>query len=80
LRHVANSQFTLARPVAVEQINGVPIRSLDEVVSAFEANRERFHRLEFEGMAGIEALEREKADAAHAEILKQYAIRRDRNL
>jgi len=80
LRHVANSQFTFTRPVAVDQINGIPIRSLGQVVSALGQNKERFHRLEFEGMTGIEALDREKADAAHAEILKQYAIRRDRSL
>jgi S1-C subfamily serine protease len=80
LRHPANSQFTFARPVAVDKINGIPIRSLADVVSALEGNHERFHLLEFEGAAGIEALDREKADAAHAEILKQYAIPRDRHL
>jgi len=80
LRHVANSQFNFAGPVAVDKINGQPIRSLSDVVSALEGNHGRFHRLEFEGASGIEALDREKADAAHAEILKQYAIRRDRNL
>jgi S1-C subfamily serine protease len=80
LRHVANSQLTFAGPVAVDKINGVPIRSLKDVVTALEGNHERFHHLQFEGAAGIEALDREKAGAAHAEILKQYAIRRDRNL
>ncbi len=80
MRHVANSQLTFAGPVAVDKINGIAIRSLSDVVSALEGNHERFHRLEFEGATGIEALDREKADAAHAEILKQYAIRRDRNL
>ena len=66
--------------MAVDKINGISVRSLSDVVSALEGNHERFHRLEFEGATGIEALDREKADAAHAEILKQYAIRRDRNL
>ena len=79
MRHVANSQLTFAGLVAVDRINGVPIRRLGDVVSALEGNHERFHRLEFEGASGIEALDREKADAAHAEILKQYAIHRDRN-
>jgi S1-C subfamily serine protease len=80
LRHVANSQLTFSGPVAVDKINGIAVRSLSDVVGALEGNHEPFHRLEFEGATGIEALDREKADAAHAEILKQYAIRRDRNL
>jgi hypothetical protein len=80
LRHAANSQLGFSGPVAVDKINGVPIRSLSDVVSAFEGNKERFHRLEFEDSAGIEVLDRDKAAAAHAEILKQYAIPRDRNL
>jgi PDZ domain-containing protein len=80
LRHAANSQLNFSGPVAVDKINDVPIRSLADVVKAFEGNHGRFHRLDFEGMTGIEVLDREKADAAHAAILKQYAIRADRNL
>jgi len=80
LRHVANSQLTFGGPVAVDKINDIAVRSLGDVVRALEGNHEPFHRLEFEGATGIEVLDREKADAAHAEILKQYAIRRDRNL
>jgi S1-C subfamily serine protease len=80
LRHAANSQFTFTGPVVVESINGVTLRGLSDVVAAFEGNQERFHRLRFEGAAGIEALDRARADAAHPEILKQYAIPRDRSL
>ena len=50
------------------------------MVEAFGANGERFHRIEFEGDGGIEALDRERAEAAHPEILKQYAIPHDRRL
>jgi hypothetical protein len=67
-------------PVAVEAINGHPIRSLEDVVEAFESNGREFDEIVFEGYAGIEALDREKASAAHEEILQQYAISRDRNL
>jgi S1-C subfamily serine protease len=80
LRHAVNSQMAVTTPVAVDRINGREVRSLADVVEAFAANRERFHRIEFEGDAGIEALDREKAEAAHAEILKQYAIPHDRHL
>jgi S1-C subfamily serine protease len=80
LRHAVNSQMSVTLPVGVEKINGRPIRSLADVVEAFASNRERFHRIQFEGDGGIEALDREKAEAAHPEILKQYAIPHDRKL
>jgi hypothetical protein len=50
------------------------------VVTALDGNQERFHRLEFEGASGIEVLERALATEAHAQILEQYAIARDRSL
>jgi S1-C subfamily serine protease len=80
LRHAANAQLTFNGPVVVERINGVTLRGLADVISAFASNQERFHRLEFEGTAGIEALDRDRAEAAHPQILRQYAIPRDRNL
>jgi hypothetical protein len=80
LRHAVNSQMTMALPLGVERINGRTIHSLADVVAAFAANGDRFHRIEFEGDGGIEALDREAADAAHPEILKQYAIPHDRKL
>jgi hypothetical protein len=78
LRHGVNSQMAVNPPIGVEQINGRPLRSLADVVEAFASNQERFHRIVFEADAGLEALDREKADAAHPEILRQYAIPRDR--
>jgi hypothetical protein len=80
LRHAVNSQMALSPPVGVERINGREIRSLADVTQAFAANTSRFHTIEFEGDGGIEALDREKAEAAHPEILKQYAIPHDRRL
>jgi S1-C subfamily serine protease len=80
LRHAVNSQMSVTGPVAVARINGRAIRSLADVIAAFGENKDRFHRIEFEGDAGIEALDREKAEAAHPEILRQYAIPHDRHL
>ena len=80
LRHAVNSQMALDAPVPVDKINDRPLRSLADVISAFDANRGRFHTIELGGDAGIEALDREKADAAHVEILRQYAILHDRHL
>jgi S1-C subfamily serine protease len=78
LRHGVNSQMSLTLPVGVERINGREIRSLADVSQAFAANTDRFHTIEFEGDGGIETLDRAKADAAHPEILRQYAISHDR--
>jgi hypothetical protein len=78
LRHAVNSQMSLQLPVGVERINGRPVRSLADVTTAFAAGNGRFHTIDLEGDGGIEALERDKADAAHLEILKQYAIPHDR--
>jgi hypothetical protein len=80
LRHSVNSRMSFSGPVAVESINGLPIRSLEDVVEAFDTCEGPFDEIVFEGPAGIEALDRAKARAAHEEILQQYAITRDRNL
>ena len=77
LRHAVNSQMSLNTPVGVEKINGQTIRSLADVTQAFSANHDRFHTIELEGDGGIEALDRARAEAAHPEILKQYAIPSD---
>jgi len=80
LRHAVNSRMSFSGPVAVDAINGRPIRSLEDVVEAFASGEGRYDEIVFEGYAGIEALDREKASAAHEEILQQYAIPRDRSL
>jgi S1-C subfamily serine protease len=80
LPHSVNSQMAWGGPVAVEAINGLPIRSLEDVVRAFDTGEGRFDEIVFEGDAGIEALDREQARAAHEEILQQYAITHDRRL
>jgi S1-C subfamily serine protease len=80
MRHRANAQLTFNGPVVVERINGMTLRGLSDVIEAFSRGQEPFHRLEFEGVAGMEALDRTRAEAAHPEILKQYAIPSDRNL
>jgi len=69
--------MSLNTPVGVEKINGQTIRSLADVTQAFSANHDRFHTIELEGDGGIEALDRARAEAAHPEILKQYAIPSD---
>jgi len=80
LRHAVNSQMAVNPPLGVARINGREVRSLEDVVAAFRDNRERFQVIEFEHDGGMEALDRQKADAAQAEILRQYAIPHDHKL
>ena len=79
LRHSVNSQMTFPGPVAVARINGVAITVLADVPGALAAGGGSFLTIEYEGSAGFEALDRAQAEAAHAEILKQYGIPKDRN-
>jgi hypothetical protein len=78
LRHAVNSQMAVQPPLGVERVNGRETRGLADVTQAFAANTGRFHTIEFENDGGIEALDRAKAEAAHPEILRQYAIPHDR--
>jgi len=78
LRHAVNSQVTLNPPLVVEKVNGVTLNGLADLVPALSGNTGRFHIFEFEGLAGMEVLDRAQADAAHPEILRQYGIPRER--
>ncbi len=80
LRHAVNSQMAVNPPIGVAAINGRAIRSLADVRAAFAENHGRYHEIRFEGEAGIEALDREQAEAAHPQILRQYAIPSDHRL
>jgi hypothetical protein len=80
LRHPVNSQMSWNGPAVVARINGVTLKGLADVPAALAAAKGRFHELELEGTAGIEALDRAKADAAHASILQQYGISSDQSL
>jgi S1-C subfamily serine protease len=80
LRHAVNSQMTVTGPLVVERVNGLKLNCLADLAAALAASEGRFHTFEFEGLAGMEALDRARADAAHPEILEQYGVPRDRNL
>jgi hypothetical protein len=80
LRHPVNSQMTFPGPSAVARIGGREIGGLADVLPALQAESGPFQTVELEGAAGFEALDRAQAEAAHAEILKQYGIAKDKNL
>jgi hypothetical protein len=80
LRNSVNSQMTFSGPVAIARINGMALTGLADVPQAFQAGDGSFHTIEYEGASGFEALDHAQAETAHAEILKQYGIAKDRNL
>ena len=80
MRHPVNSQMSFPGPVAVSKINGQELKKLADVLPALAAGDGKFHTFELEGASGFEALDRSETDAAHAQILKQYGIAKDKNL
>lgn len=80
LDHPVNANLAWYRNLIVSRVNGRPIRGLDDVIEAIETNRAPYHEFEFEYFGRFGVLEREAADAAHAEILELYAVPTDRRL
>jgi len=64
----------------VDSVNGQPVGTLRDLVDAFEGNTARHHMIQFKYDNRTTVLDREKSDAAHAQILSQYAIPKDRRL
>lgn len=80
LAHPVNANLNTRGRALVDKINGIRIDRLEDVVRALEANKDGQHIIEFSGHGGFECLDREKAAAAHAEILQTYGIPNDRRL
>ena len=80
LNHEVNAEETRYLYRIIESVNGKPIHTLPELVAAFEENQADQHVIQFEQGNRITVLDRKKADAAHEEILRQYAIPKDRRL
>ncbi len=80
LEHEVNAEESLFLYRLVESVNGQPVNTLADLEKAIEQNRDEFHVIHFEEINGITVLNREEADAAHEEILKKYAISKDKRL
>lgn len=80
LDHAVNANGAWPSNLVVERINGHEIGSLEDVIQAIQDGHERFHVLEFAYYGRFMALDREAADAAHAEILERYGVAEDRRL
>lgn len=64
----------------IETVNDIPVNTLQELAEAFENNTKPYHTIRYAYGNRITVLDRQKADAAHEEILHKYAIPKDRNL
>ena len=80
LDHEVNAEETRYLYRIIESVNGTPIHTLQELADAFEGNKADQHVIRFEQGNRTTVLDRRKADAAHEEILQQYAIPKDRRL
>ncbi|MEW5848286.1 MAG: trypsin-like peptidase domain-containing protein [Myxococcota bacterium] len=80
LRHPVNSQMSAPVGGVIRRVNGREITSLKDLAEALAQNQGKHHVFEFETSNQVEAMDRAKADAAHATIMKTYGIPRDRNL
>lgn len=80
LTHPVNVNFEVKGRLMVDKINGIRIDKLEDVIRAFESNRNAQHTIEFSPMNHVEGLDRAQADQANPEILKQFGIASDRRL
>lgn len=78
LDHPVNAAMAWHSNMIVERANGRPIRSLDDLIAALEANTQEFQVLEFASHNRFGVLRRAEADAAGPEILARYGIAKDR--
>ena len=73
LKHPSNIDFGGPPKSILTKLNGQEIHSMQDLRHALEASEDDFHRFEF--LSGrVEALRRDEAEQANAELLKTYRI------
>ena len=80
LDHAVNTEESRFLYRIVESVNGRETGTLKELTEAFESCTGPHQVIRFKYGNRITVLDRQKADAAHPEILRQYSIPKDRNL
>ena len=79
LAHRVNVGFSPYRNTVVDKVNHRRIGKLEDLVQAFEEHDGPYHVIEF-WHGRIAVLDREATEVANEDILRQYAVQRDRQL
>jgi len=80
LDHAVNAEEARYLYRIIDSVNGKKTGTLQELADAFESGTDPQQVIRYKYGNRISVLDRQKADAAHPEILKQYGIPKDRNL
>ena len=80
LDHSVNAEEARFLYRIIDSVNGQKTGTLQELANAFESCTNTQQIIHFKYGNKITVLDRQKADAAHPEILKPYSIPKDRNL
>jgi S1-C subfamily serine protease len=73
LKHPSNIDFGGRKKSILTKLNGQEIHSMQDLHNALDAGEDEFHRFEF-ASGHVEALRRDEADQANAELLQTYRI------
>jgi hypothetical protein len=80
LDHAVNAEESRFLYQIIDTVNGKEVHTLQDLATAFETCTAPQQVIHFKYGNIITVLDREKANAAHPIILKQYGIPKDRNL
>lgn len=80
LPDAANANVATRSRTLVDQINGVRIDRLEDVIRAFESGTNTYDVIQFVPNHALECLDRAEIAKANAGILKNYAVSKDRRL
>ena len=74
LKHSSNIDFNVSARSIITELNGLTIRSMQDLKDALDTNSDNYHRFRFLTGNKEEALERSAAALANRELLEQYNI------
>lgn len=80
LDHAVNTEEARFLYQVIETVNGEKVRTLEELIAAFESGTEKQHVIRFKYGDRVTVIDREKGDAANQEILEKYGVPEDRSL
>lgn len=75
-----NRYYTGYENKVVKKVNGRPIRSMEDLVRAFDENQGEYQVIEFEGYLSPFVLDAAETARQNPEILKRYGIKKDRHI